>query len=154
MGAAERERKYSTGFRLFVGGWAIVGLGVILSTQVWEPLGAICVVGVFPAVWFRGPSDWRKTWPDDFPTVARLFRRQIQMRAGAEEPRNWWTTAPATSRRRFALFTTVGGAGLFIWGATQPTNYHGYPSHSEAFVLGPMIAFFGLSQFRRANSDR
>ena len=64
--STDQRPKYSTGFKLFVAGWGMIGLGLLLSTQVWEPLGILILLGI-PGVWFRNPSDWRKTWPDDFP---------------------------------------------------------------------------------------
>ena len=150
---ADDRPKYSTGFKLFVFGWLMIGLGLLLATKVWGPLWVICILG-FPGIWFKYPSDWRKTWPEDFPTTARVLGKHVESPADDQASTNWWDTAPASSRQRFALFTIVGGAGLFIWGLTQPTNFHGYPSHLEGLLVGPIIAWFGLTQFRRANSDR
>jgi hypothetical protein len=71
------HRGYSTGFRLYLAGWAIVGLAALLSTQVWKPLFWLGVLGL-PGLWFKYPSDWRKRWPEDFPIassfVGRAFR--------------------------------------------------------------------------------
>ena len=147
--AAPERRKYSTGFKLCVGGWAVLGLGILLSTEIWKPLWVIGVAGGVFGIWFRGPSDWRKTWPDDFPITARLTGRTIQPRPPAATP-NWWATAPASSRRTFSLVPIIGGAGLFIWGTTAPTDYHGYVSHTSALVLGPLVFVFGLVQAWRA----
>jgi hypothetical protein len=71
--APERPR-YSTGFRIWLGGIVICAIGVAFSLWVWVPLGiALIVCGGIPAVWFKFPSDWRRTWPDDFPVTARVL---------------------------------------------------------------------------------
>jgi hypothetical protein len=69
-------KKYSTGFRLFVGGFALIGVGVVLSSILWKPLIAIAFLGI-PGLWFKYPNDWRKTWPKDFPRVSRMVERVV-----------------------------------------------------------------------------
>jgi hypothetical protein len=165
--------KYSTGFKLYVFGWAILGLGVLLTTKVWGPFGVIAIPGVILLVGFKYPSDWRKTWPDDFPITRRLFGRppptptaqeQIdsahklsttpQSPGDPTESPDWWSTAPASSRRGLAVVLMLAGVVFFIWGIREPTNYHGYTSHLYGWISGAFFFVFGLVQFRGARSSR
>jgi hypothetical protein len=71
---AEARPRYSTGFKIFLAGWVLAGLGFLCFRYVSEELSLpLIVVGVGIAGWFRFPSDWRRTWPQDFPLLRRLF---------------------------------------------------------------------------------
>lgn len=174
MSATPKRPKYSTGFKLFVGGMAMVFLGLALSSKVSGPWGVILfAIGGFLMVCFRYSSDWRKTWPEDFPLTRRLLRRpppaptaQEQIDSahqlnepeegseGQAESQNWWNTAPPSTRRRWAVALMLAGMAFFLWGASDPTNYHGHTSHVYGLVSGAFFMVFGFVQFRGARSDR
>jgi hypothetical protein len=96
-------------------------------------------------------GDWRKTWPDDFPILARAFGRERPERWARTT--SWWDGAPARSRLSRSIFGIVAGVAFFGWGAMKPGDYHGYPSHTAGVVIGATVAYVGFVQLRRALRD-
>ena len=73
----EERPKYSTGFRLMVGGWIVAALGLLAAALGAKSIGLVLLlVGGILGIWFKYPTDWRKTWPDDFPILAPAFGRE------------------------------------------------------------------------------
>ena len=150
----EERPKYSTGFRVFVAGSIIAALGLLAATLGAKSIGLVLLlVGGFPAIWFKYPRDWRKTWPDDFPILARAFGCERRPERWARTT-NWWDHAPARSRARRSIVEVVAGLALLGWGATKPGDYHEYPSHTGMLLIGAFVASAGFVQLRRALRDR
>ena len=149
----EERPKYSTGFRVMVVGWIVAALGLLAATHGAKSLGLVLLLGGgIPAVWFKYPSDWRKTWPDDFPVLARAFGRERKPERWARTT-NWWDHAPARSRRNRSIVEIVAALALVGWGAMKPGDLHEYPSHTGVLLIGAVLASAGLVQLRRALRD-
>ncbi len=146
--------KYSTGFHAFLAGWVIVAIGLLAMTYGAKSFGGVLlVVGAILTIGFRYPSDWRRTWPDDFPVVARLLGREPRPERWARTP-TFWETAPARARRTRSFVLIVVGAALFGWGATNPTDFRHVPlTHTWGFMVGAALMVIGVVQLRRAMRD-
>ena len=149
----EERPKYSTGFRVMVAGWIVAGLGLLAATQGAKSLGLVLMlVGGIPAILFKYPSDWRKTWPDDFPILARVFGRARRPERWARTS-TWWDHAPVRSRVSRSILEILAGIAFLAWGAMKPGDDHGYPSHTAGVIIGATLAYVGFFQLRRALGD-
>ena len=148
---------YSTGFRVFLVGWAVVAVGALAYAYGAKSFGGVVfVVGVFVTIPFMNPRDWRRTWPDDFPVVARLFGYDPQPERWSRTP-TWWETAPARSRRTRGGVVIV--AGVVWFGSAFTPLPLSYPQASPgvaaglAATTGLFLTGFGVWQVRRAGRD-
>jgi hypothetical protein len=112
----------------------------------------LLMVGGILAAWFRHPTDWQKTWPDDFPTLARALGAEPRPERWARSS-SWWERAPAGRRVVGSVLTTVLALAFLAWGATNPTDYRGYPSHTFAVILGALVTLISLNKLCRALRD-
>jgi hypothetical protein len=141
--------KYSTGFQLMVSGWLVAGLGLFLAAHGAKTPGLVILfIGIVPAGWYRWPSDWEKTWPEDFPILARLTgTRRDPERWTATPTSNWWRTAPPW--KRFLM-------GLLLAGAIGPgLIWVGWPPHGSirALIVGALSVAIGLYEMVEAWRD-
>lgn len=124
--APERPR-YSTGFRVWLGGILIVAIGIACAIWVWKPLGiALIVFGGIPAVWFKFPSDWRRTWPDDFPVTARLLGEARASRFDTtvyDDTQRAWSRLSPRRRLLESLLTACLAVGIVVYTAVEPDAY-------------------------------
>jgi hypothetical protein len=153
--------RYSTGFRLFLAGWVSLGLGVLCATKVSKPLGlALMCVGGFPAVWYRWPSDWRRTWPEDFPILSRLAGARTERSRFSdsvyEEQRRIWHRQPARVRLWGSACALVGTVAFLAWAVVDPATYFSANTVRQAgfLLIAPFLAFFSVREMRRALRDR
>jgi hypothetical protein len=146
--------RYSTGFRVFVCGVITFLLGALAIAYDVKVVGdTLMVLGFLAFIWFRYPSSWEKTWPDDFPRLARAVGIDSQPDRWAPTPQFWDTATPQARLKRGAV-CTVGGLALMGWGLVHPLDWHDYGAGTGAAVVGALIAWFGFREFRRARRDR
>jgi hypothetical protein len=137
---------------VFLAGWAIAGVGALAIAYGAKSFGGVVfVVGVFITIPFKNARDWRRTWPDDFPVVARLFGYEPQPERWSRTP-TWWDTAPAHSRLTRGGLVIVAGVLWFCSAFTPfPLSYGGIPAF--AAMLGVCVTGLGVRQVRRALLD-
>lgn len=137
-----------------LGGGVVCVLGFIAATHGEKTIGyALLVIGAVAWFSFRYPRQWEKTWPDDFPRLARFVGVEPRPERWAPTPK-FWETAPAESRLRRSVLMLVLGLALLGWGLTNPLDWHGYPSKSGGVLIGALVVDMGVRQLRRAARDR
>src|SRR5919199_657911 len=111
--------RHSTGFRLMLAGLAGFAIGIwvaFLAPAVGTPL---VFGGLLLAEWFRFPRDWEKTWPDDFPRLARLAKHEPHPERWERTP-SWWSIAAPRKRLEAALAITAASLALIVWTLVDP----------------------------------